>query len=209
MVTVPPLPVNGACHRRLIVPTGIPHSRLTPRFVSPLFGVTAYRLAGGREENEVIGRDDVGIAQPGAEATLPTLWRRYPLGLSALVGPVAAPPPVEAVASCPPDWLFCTPGCHRRSCRCWQSRSSFVQARAHQNACGRATDCAVSNRDGTRILDRDADLVAGDGEPLAERFPPLTSMAVEVLAPSTFKPDIVRATPLAISISLPFRDAGA
>ena len=45
--------------------------------------------------------------------------------------------------------------------------------------------------------------------PLAERVPPLTSMAVEVLAPSTVMPEIETETPLAISISSPLRLAGA
>ena len=166
IVTVPPVPANASVPPpRNRYPTGLPLRADAQAGVAAVGGHddTGCRR---REEDEVIGSDDVRVAQPGAEVDVADRpLEPVPPGLPALVGPGAAAPPVERGVELPDGLVVLhadgvareavVGGGQRRRCR---SRPSRPGCRSSPR------DRAVGDRGGAAVLDRDAGAKAGDGD---------------------------------------------
>ena len=163
MVTVPPLPVNAS-----VPPPAIKPDRTAAQGDTQA-GVVAVRahgvlLAGGGEEDEVIGGDDVGVAQPGAEVDVADGLCAGAAGIARAGRAGAASPPVGGSG----DRAVRLVVLHAHSV---PAKLSFVAGERRGVACTRAdhdaggrADRAVGDRHAAAVLDGDTHIEVGGGE---------------------------------------------
>ena len=101
----------------------------------------------------------------GLKLTLPIAFEPVPPGLPALVGPVLLPHQSDRGGEQPGGLVVLhADGVAREAVVVGRQGRGVVRSRADQNAGGRVADRAVGDGGGTTVLDRNADVVAGDGD---------------------------------------------